>query len=183
MTPPSPVANDPESTYAFSSTQDVNEALDAIFYSDDTYTESSWEFLTPPNPANLDTIRDRGAKLLVAHGVSDPIFSAKDTAAWFEELDANNGGNAEEFVRFFLVPGMGHGTGGPSTSSYYSLDAIVAWVEQGEAPDSIVAQVSGRNADIPESWSKSRSRPICLYPASAVYTGGDIESADSFACE
>lgn len=182
LTPPQPVKPDPESTYAFSTTLDIDAALDAIFESDDTYTESAWDFMTPPDPTNLDTIRNRGAKLLVTHGVSDAVFSAKDTAAWFEELDQNYGGKAEDFARFFLVPGMGHGTGGPSTSSYDSLDAIVAWVEQGQAPDMIIAQPSGRNADVPESWSKTRSRPLCPYPASAFYTGGNIESADSFAC-
>ncbi len=183
MTPPQPVGTDPESTYAFSATQDVDAAMDAIFSSDDTYTESSWEFMTPPDPTHLDAIRDRGAKLLVIHGVSDPIFSARDTVTWFEELDARYGGHAEDFARVFLVPGMGHGTGGPSTESYDGLDALVRWVEQGEAPTSITATVGASNPDIPESWSKTRSRPLCLYPASAMYTGGDIETADSFACQ
>ncbi|WP_400082002.1 tannase/feruloyl esterase family alpha/beta hydrolase [Yoonia sp. R78084] len=182
MTPPQPVQPDPESTYAFSTSQDIGAALDAIYASDETYTESAWEFMTPPDPTNLDTIRDRGAKLLVIHGVSDPVFSAKDTAAWFEELDAQYSGSAEELARFFLVPGMGHGTGGPSTSSYDGLDAIVAWVERGEAPDVIIAQPDARNADVPENWSATRSRPLCLYPASAFYTGGDIERAESFEC-
>ena len=28
-----------------------------------------------------------------------------------------------------------------------------------------------------------RQRPLCPYPAQAVYNGGDIDSADSFRCE
>lgn len=184
MTPPNPVKGDPESTYAFSSTQDVDAAMDAIFYNDDTYGESSWEFMTPPDPTNLDTLRDRGAKLLVVHGVSDPIFSAKDTATWFEELDAAYNDAAEEFARFFLVPGLTHGAGGPATEQYDALDALVAWVEGGAAPERIVANVrGGASKDVPAEWSPTRSRPLCLYPMHATYSSGDIESADSFTCQ
>ncbi len=109
---PQPVETDPESTYAFSATQSVNEALDAIFYNDDTYTESSWEFMTPPDPTNLDTIRNRGAKLLVTHGASDPIFSAKDksSSAVSKELDAAPlRWKGQGLCQFSMVPGKGHG--------------------------------------------------------------------------
>ncbi len=186
MTPPQPISTDLESTYAFVINQDVDDALDAIYFSNDTYTESSWEFMTPPEETNLDLIRDRGAKLLVMHGVSDPIFSARDTVAWYEELDAAYSGNAEEFARLFLVPGMTHVAQGPSTDQFDGLGALVDWVEQGIAPDSIEAKVRSDNADIPESWSADRSRPLCLYPLKAVYIGGEDgfkESAVSFECK
>ena len=38
------------------------------------------------------------------------------------------------------------------------------------------------NPEVPASWSARRTRPLCPYPQVAVYTGGDAESAASFAC-
>ena len=40
--------------------------------------------MTPPNPSDLSTLKNRGAKLMVYHGTSDPIFSSDDTTAWYE---------------------------------------------------------------------------------------------------
>ena len=53
-------------------------------------------------------LRDRGAKVIVYHGVSDAIFSVNDTTTWYEGLRADNGGDASSFARFFRVPGMAH---------------------------------------------------------------------------
>jgi len=41
---------------------------------------------------------------------------------------------------------------------------------------------AGANADLPASWSTSRSRLLCSWPRAAHYSGGDIESAASFVC-
>jgi feruloyl esterase len=54
------------------------------------------------------------------------------------------------------------------------LSAIVNWVENGKAPDSVPA----KNRTQPV-----RSRPLCAYPAHAEYSGqGDPENAASFVC-
>jgi feruloyl esterase len=52
------------------------------------------------------------------------------------------------------------------------FNALVAWVEKGVAPEGFVMT----NA------SKSISRPLCLYPAKAVYTGGNVKLAESYTC-
>ena len=41
------------------------------------------QFMTPPDPTNLSDLRRRGAKVLVYHGVADPIFSIDDTTRWW----------------------------------------------------------------------------------------------------
>jgi feruloyl esterase len=47
------------------------------------YAESSLSFMTPPNPTNLDALRARGAKMIVAHGLSDGVFLARrPIASW-----------------------------------------------------------------------------------------------------
>jgi len=157
------------------------EATDGIF------TESAMAFMTPPGTGELATLRDRGGKLMVYHGTSDPVFSADDTAAWYQRVQAANGGNAARFARYFEVPGMNHCRGGPATDQFDMLSALVDWVEQGRAPDAVVASARGPgtaepNPELPASWSPARTRPLCPYPQVAVYQGGDPERAGSFAC-
>jgi len=152
------------------------------------YTESAMSFMTPPNPTNMSTLKNRGGKIMVYHGVSDPIFSVDDSEAWYKGLQAANGGDASNFARFFRIPGMGHCSGGPATDQFDALSALVDWVEKGQAPERLVASARGPgnpggvNADVPANWSATRTRPLCPYPLVARYTGGDIESAASFAC-
>jgi feruloyl esterase len=168
------------SQYALS--VDVDHLADAIYRSEAPYNESAMSFMTPPDATDLATLRDRGGKIIVVHGASDGVFSPDDTAAWYEQLDADSGGTAEEFARYYEVPGMGHVRGGPATDQFPALAALVAWVEQGEAPEALTASVNPANAELPAEWSRDRTRPLCPYPAVAVYVEGDPESAESFVC-
>ena len=128
----------------------------------------------------LTAYRQRGGKLLFIHGMSDPIFSAKDTVDYYERLAANNGGmvSTQGFARTFLVPGMNHCSGGPATDSFDSIQTMVDWVEKGIAPDTIAAKALPAQADYP-----NRTRPLCAYPKFAKYKGsGSVEDAASFVC-
>ena len=174
----------------FSLTSDVSALVSMINATNNTYTESAMSFMTPPNPSNLSTLRDRGAKMMVYHGTNDPIFSSDDTTAWYDALRAANNGDASAFARFYRVPGMNHCSGGPATDQFDMLTPLVNWVEKGQAPDSVVANVRGPgnaaavNTDVPATWSANRSRPLCAYPQVARYNGtGDVESAGSFSCK
>jgi feruloyl esterase len=174
-------------TYALNFNMDVDAPL--IFATSGIYSESSMSFMTPPNPTKLNNLRDRGAKMIVFHGNADPVFSIDDTTAWYDALDAEYNGNANQFVRLFRVPGMVHSRGGPATDQFDALAALVAWVENGQAPNSILAtargpgNAGGVNADLPADWSAARTRPLCPYPLKARYKSGDKEIASSFACE
>ena len=128
--------------------------------------------------------------MIVYHGVSDPIFSIDDTAAWYDGLRIANGGDASNFARFYRVPGMGHCSGGPAADQFDVLTPLVQWVEQGTAPEAIVAQrarrgnAGGVNAEVPAGWAPDRTRPLCPYPRVARYKGsGSLEVADSFTCQ
>ncbi|WP_203137611.1 tannase/feruloyl esterase family alpha/beta hydrolase [Microbacterium sp. JZ31] len=173
--------------YALS--MDIDAKAKDIYRSGGIYTESAMQFMTPPEPTELDELRDSGGRLIVAHGASDAVFSADDTARWFEQLDRENRNKAERFARYFEVPGMGHVSGGVATDQFDGLGAIVAWVEQGKAPDRLIASARGAgnpggvNPEVPASWSPDRTRPLCVYPLVARYVGGDPESAASFACK
>ena len=79
-----------------------------------------------------------------------------------------------DFFRLFVAPGMGHCAGGPALDSFDALSAIVRWVEDGVAPDSLTA--TGRACP-------GRSRPLCAYPLHARYKGtGNPDDAASFEC-
>ena len=183
----------PPRSIAGLSTIDVDEAYKAIFATVAPFTESADAVITPPgkeNPANLAALRARGAKMLMYHGVSDAIFSADDTAAWWDRLNKAQGGRAADFARYFPVPGMAHCSGGPSTDRFDGLTALVKWVEQGDAPAQLFAgargpgNTAGANADVPKEWSPTRTRPLCAYPKVARYNGsGDVEDAGNFSCK
>ncbi|WOB08846.1 tannase/feruloyl esterase family alpha/beta hydrolase [Piscinibacter gummiphilus] len=186
--PPEPVAGFNGASFALN--MNIDLALQWIDTTNATYTESAMSFMTPPNPTQLSTLKNRGAKVMVYHGVADPIFSVDDTKAWYDGLRANNGGDASNFAKFYRVPGMGHCSGGPATDQFDMLTPLVAWVEQGTEPQAITAtargtgNAAGANAEVPGAWGASRTRPLCPYPKVARYDGtGDVNLAASFTCQ
>jgi hypothetical protein len=143
--------------------------------------------MTPPDPAMHGFVAN-GGKLIVLHGTADPVFSPLDSIAWFDGFRQAHGAAADAHSRLYLVPGMNHSRGGPATDQFDAVDAIVKWVEQGDAPQAIVAQARGAgsalpNPEVPAGWSATRTRLLCPYPQVARYRGnGDPEIAASFAC-
>ena len=172
---------------------DLTARLQKLMARDATYVESSLEFMTPPGqnqPGNLAGLRARGAKMVLYHGVSDPVFSADDTRQWVERLNQAQGGKAADFARYFPVPGMNHCRGGLATDQFDLLGPLVKWVEQGVAPQAVTASARGRgnpggeNTELPNQWSPTRSRPLCVYPSVALYQGsGSMEDAANFRCQ
>ena len=186
--PPESPAGFSGSTFALSG--NVDTMLTKINATNSTYAENSLAFMSPLNAANLGALKNRGAKMMVYHGTSDPIFSSEDTTAWYDALRAANLGDAGNFARLYRVPGMTHCSGGPTTDQFDMLTPLVDWVEKGIAPDSVSANARGpgnaaaANVDVPAAWSAARSRPLCPYPKVARYKGtGSIETADNFACQ
>ena len=125
---------------------------------------------------DLGTFAARGGRLVIYEGQSDPVFSANDLIAYYDRFAQDSGGmqKAQSVARLFLVPGMNHCQGGPSTDRFDSLTALEQWVEKDQAPASISA--SGKAFP-------GRTRPLCPYPAYAAYKGsGDPQEASSFSC-
>lgn len=154
-----------------------------IVASGGAFSQSAMQFMTPPEPTRLATLKQRG-KLIVVHGTADPVFSANDTVAWYEALQAADA-QAPDYARLFLVPGMNHCGGGPATDRFDMLKALEDWVERGAAPAAVRATVNPADPDVVAAgWPARRSRPLCAYPLQARLKAGatDTEDAASFEC-
>jgi hypothetical protein len=125
---------------------------------------------------NLAPFRKRGSKLILYTGMSDPVFSANDLIRYYKDVMRTSGGEKETFAfaRLYLLPGVNHCGGGPGLDSFDSLTAMERWVEEGVAPEHMIAKGSA---------FPGRTRPMCPYPLRPIYNGwGNIENAASFAC-
>jgi hypothetical protein len=111
----------------------------------------------------------------MTHGLADEIVSTDSSTDYFDGLVHRYGQRkVDDFVRFYLMPGVGHGTG-PFHPAIDSLTALDHWVESGTAPETL--QMSDLN-----TATLGRTRPLCRYPSWPKYTGGDVNSASSFTC-
>jgi hypothetical protein len=129
------------------------------------------------NP-DLRAFRDRGGKAIVWHGWADQLISAYGTTNYYERVLAEMGGasQTDDFFRLFMAPGVGHCAGGAGPTPYGQLEALLAWVEDGDAPDMLPAALR-------EQGVITRSRPLCQYPLVARYRGnGSTDEAENFVC-
>lgn len=126
---------------------------------------------------NLGDFKARGGKLLLYHGWNDPGPSPLNTIDYYEGVLETMGPDQDDWMRLFLVPGMGHCAGGIGPDNADYLGALDNWVETGEAPDRIIASRT-RDGEI------DMTRPLCPYPQVAAWDGeGDTNDAASFVCE
>ena len=175
-TPPTAVGTEAGAPIAFLLGLDFNRDGRKVLAESGTYTQSARDFMMASS-TDLSAFRKRGGKLVIVQGVSDPIFSIKDTLNWWNEVNRINRGSAADFVRVFAVPGMNHCAGGPATDEFDAFSALVDWVEHQSAPQQIVAKAG------PASPWPGRTRPLCPYPKQSRYKGtGSIEEAGSFVC-
>lgn len=133
---------------------------------------------------DLKAFQSRGGKLILFHGWSDAALAPTSTVGYYQKVISTMGRKESEgFSRLYMVPGMQHCAGGPGPNSF--LDpintALERWVENGAAPDKIIAtkyKVDGNPAS-----GVARTRPLCPYPQVARYTGsGSTDEAANFAC-
>lgn len=83
-------------------------------------------------------------------------------------------------MRLFMVPGMQHCGGGPGPNLFDTLRSLEQWVENGVAPDSIIASHHVGNDP---SQSVDRTMPLCKFPEAAKYSGsGDVNDAANWSC-
>jgi hypothetical protein len=149
--------------------------------------------VTPASPAvnNSTDIRPylkHGGKLIFYHGLSDSGPPWPYTLKYFRDVARKHGGikHADDFMKLYLIPNMGHCSGNIATDNFDMLTPMVNWIENGVAPDEIVATGNRYPAAVgPYAGlgNTSRSRPLCAYPKTLRYSGsGDISQASSYVC-
>jgi feruloyl esterase len=127
---------------------------------------------------DLKAFVTRGGKLIQYHGWSDPQISPAISTQYYARVAQALGGAARlhDSYRLFMAPGMGHCSGGAGPNTFDALAALEAWVEEGRAPDRILASHSTQGV-------VDRTRPLCPYPQIAAYTGtGSVDDAANFVC-
>ncbi len=141
---------------------------------------------------DLSRFRARGGKLILYHGWSDAAIAPLNAINYYQSVAAKMG-DTRGFLRLFMVPGMQHCFGGSGPNSFGQFGgaagdadhdvgaAIERWVEQGIAPERIVA--TKHKSDLDPNSEVLRTRPLCAYPSVAHYKGsGSIEDAGNFVC-
>jgi feruloyl esterase len=125
---------------------------------------------------SLAKFRARGGKIILTHGTADDFITPYNTVRYYERQVREFGQRGvEQFMRFYLIPGFGHGFG-PFDAKFDSLQVLQNWVEKGKAPAHLIAVDGNPNAN--------RARPLCAWPAWPKFTGapGMESQAASFTC-
>jgi hypothetical protein len=162
-----------------------------------TFTETSFnpalilsetkfhDVLGTDNP-DLSAFQANGSKMITYHGLADQLIFPDGTYNYYNRVTTQMGGlkATQKFYRFFPYAGNSHCGGNtqmPNAVLINSNDmfaALVNWVENGVAPDSIEAYNATTSA------TSTVTRPVCMYPNKLVYDGfGSTSVASSFACK
>jgi feruloyl esterase len=126
-----------------------------------------WVDATNPD---LRAFEAQGGKLLLYAGWGDTVITPENTILYYESVLDEMGAAQDDWMRLFLVPGMGHCGGGPGPNTFDSISALEQWREHGVAPEVIEA----------ENPQTGLTRPLCPYPEYARYTGVGAVSDGSF---
>lgn len=155
---------------------------------------------------DLSPFMESGGKLIHYHGLSDGSISTGSSIYFYNQvlkLLQPKGIELSDFYRFYLIPGMQHCGGGVNDAPWYisgpnqarslsstipekydnpthnALFALMSWVENGTAPNEIVAT---KYTDDDPSQGVTMQRPICPYPQEAKYISGDQTDPANFEC-
>lgn len=153
-----------------------------------------WGAILNVREPHLKGIATSGKKILQYHGWADVAVPAQYSLDYYEYVKKEFGPRSSDFYRLFMVPGMAHCFGGKGASVFNGIDnqgaprqkshdallALEAWVEKGEAPETLIGTqyIDGN----PEKGVR-RTRLLCPYPAYARWNKkGSVDKADSFVC-
>lgn len=154
---------------------------------------------------DLAPFMHRGGKILKYHGTADALIPTGSSVLFYKKVLQTlrpKGIDLDEFYRFFLIPDMNHCSGsvaGPwyiaagsqvvdgATHSVPGFEdaehdvvlAMMRWVEEGEAPDKLIAT---KFVDDKVGEGVKSQRPVCVFPKLARYVKGDPDVPDSWEC-
>ncbi|PYX11793.1 MAG: hypothetical protein DMG84_23180 [Acidobacteria bacterium] len=130
------------------------------------------------NP-DLSFFQNRGGKLIIYSGWSDPAVSPEETIRYYNSVVQQQGGldRTQRFARLFMAPGMQHCIGsGPGPNVFNPLTSLIDWVEKNVAPKNITAAhfhaVPLSRKSRVQGWRRKRSLQLELSSHGAVRLGG-----------
>jgi hypothetical protein len=126
---------------------------------------------------DLTRFRDRGGRIIIYHGLADQLIPAAGTIDYYKRVQQQMGGakKTAQFARLFLAPGVDHGFRGAGPTPIGQMEAIVRWVEEGKAPDKLMAERKDSTGKV------IRTRPLFPFPRIAKYKGrGSTDEAENF---
>jgi Tannase and feruloyl esterase len=161
------------------------------------FKDPDWDYKTRPidfdsDIALSDQVKDanavdpdlkrffaRGGKLLLVEGWNDAAVPPKVAINYYKKVVATVGARTtRESMRFFMVPGMGHGPGtaGPDNYNFDSLAILEQWKQTGKAPETLIVSHFKDGMEVGK-------RLVCQYPQVAMYKGsGNTEDPTSYSC-
>lgn len=155
------------------------------------FNAATWE-------GDLSQFRQRGGKLLHYHGLQDQIITSENSIRYYNHVSRTMdlpSDEIDQFYRFFRISGMAHCSGGTGANFIGNsndtaasrdphgnvLSAIVRWVEDGIAPETIrgTKYANGTKG----SGNILAQRDHCKYPLRNMYEGrGDPNLPASWRC-
>ena len=135
--------------------------------------------LTGSESPDLSAFRNLGGKIVTWQGFADPLIPSEDSIDYYDSVVNFLGGGyaqTQEFYRHFMAPGVAHCGGGVGPQPQNQFQAVVDWVENGQAPQTLLATKT-------LTGGGTQSRPLCPYPEVAKYKGsGSTDDAANFTC-
>lgn len=150
-------------------------------------------------PSSLSAFQDRGGKVVMFHGLQDNQITSFNSPRFYEHLAAGMSyteRQMDEFIRFFRISGMFHCNSGPGawvigqqggSSAQGSFDrysnvlaALVDWVEQGVAPETITGTKFVNDS---ATLGVAFQRRHCRWPLRNTYLGGDSNDPNNWQCQ
>jgi len=142
---------------------------------------------------DLTPFREHGGKMIHYVGWADSAIAPMNSVNYYNDVQRTvRGRDIHDFYRLFMVPGMAHCGGGDGPNAFGNgtnppvidadhdlLMALDHWVEDGVAPDEIIATHYVNNSP---AAGVAFERPLCPYPEIAWFLGGDATNAADFRC-
>ncbi|KAK7455208.1 hypothetical protein VKT23_011083 [Stygiomarasmius scandens] len=176
-----------------------------------TLGEADWKLAQQLDPFNISTVKgnisafkERGGKLLTYHGQADGLASPIISELYYDHVSNTmnlSNPDMDQFYRFFRISGMSHCSSGTGAwrigQSFFGdvselegenlnpdrnvLMAMVRWVEEGVAPETILGTKFVNDSD---ELEVEFSRRHCKFPLRNTYDGqGDSTEPESWSCQ
>ncbi|MCF0074984.1 tannase/feruloyl esterase family alpha/beta hydrolase [Dyadobacter sp. CY261] len=132
------------------------------------------------NSTDLSAFRNHGSKLLMYSGTADPLVPYQDALSYYERVVGIQGGlqHTLDFFRFYLIPGMGHCSGGPGLNDGGDmLGALIKWKEEGIVPQQLTG-TAYESGDVKKGVRFRR--PVYPYPLLPAYKAGNESIPESY---